>query len=94
MFIRCFYYREDNDGTLIKIMPQSILLFPSTVIMEYGRLTNVDGHRHLLLKILYTPVGKAPFDMTLARREYPHLKETKDALAAAGGRGGDWEKDF
>jgi hypothetical protein len=32
--------------------------------------------------------------MTLARREYPHLKETKDALAAAGDVGDDWEKDF
>jgi hypothetical protein len=52
MFIRCFYNREDNDGTLIKIMPQSIQLFPSTVIMEYGRLKNVDGHCHLLLTIL------------------------------------------
>jgi hypothetical protein len=94
MFVRCFYNREDKDGTLIKIMPQSILLFPSTVIMEYGRLTNVDGHRHLLLKILYTQKGKVPFDMTLARREYPHLKETKDTLAAAGDVGDDWEKDF
>jgi hypothetical protein len=54
MFTRFFHSKDDQNGTMIKLMPTTILMFPSTAIMEYGYLTNINGHRHLLFKILYS----------------------------------------
>lgn len=101
LFIRFFYNRHDKEGTLIKVMPDTILLFPSTAIMEYGRLTHIDGHRHLILKIQYTKKTsgretEAAFDMETAEREYPHMENTVAKMEDD--NGGElpenWEKDF
>jgi hypothetical protein len=76
-----FYNTDDRQGTIIKVMPTTILIFPSTAIMEYGRVTHIEGHRHLLVKMLYTKNKNVPaIDLKAAVREYPHLEATVDAM--------------
>jgi hypothetical protein len=81
LFVRFFYNKDDRQGTIIKVMPTTILIFPSTAIMEYGRVTHIEGHRHLLVKMLYTRNKNVPaIDLKAAVREYPHLEATVDAM--------------
>jgi hypothetical protein len=98
LIVRFFYNRDDKNGTLIKVMPDTILYFPSTAIMEYGRLTNIDGHRHLLIKILFTKGngGQPAIDMSGSVREYPHLDATMNEMMEAneGKMPDDWEREF
>jgi hypothetical protein len=98
LIVRFFYNREDSNGTLIKIMPTSILLFPSTAIMEYGRLTRINGHRHLLIKVLYTKYpkdGQPAISLEDSIQENPHLSATMKGMADEKGKMPDgWEREF
>jgi hypothetical protein len=98
LIVRFFNNREDKYGTLIKIMPTSILLFPSTAIMEYGRLTHINGHCHLLIKVLYTKNpkdGQPAISLEDSIREYPHLSATMKGMADEKGKmPDDWEREF
>jgi hypothetical protein len=76
LLLRVFKNRHDFRGTILKIMPDTILIYPPTLMMEFGRCTHVRGHRHLLVKIMYSPTleGQPPvFNLDEATREYPHL---------------------
>jgi hypothetical protein len=106
LIVQFFYNCDDNNGTLIKIMPTTILLFPSTAIMEYGRLTHINGHRHLLIKVLYTkkpkngqptikPTIKPAINLKDSIREYPHLSDTMKGMEDKNGKmPDDWEREF
>jgi hypothetical protein len=98
LIVQFFYNRDDNNGTLIKIMPTTILLFPSTAIMEYGRLTHINGHRHLLIKVLYTKNpkdGQPAISLKDSIQEYPHLSATMNGMEAKNGKMPDgWEREF
>jgi hypothetical protein len=97
LFVRFFYNKDDRQGTIIKVMPTTILMYPSTAIMEYGRVTNIDGHRHLLVKMLYTKNKDVPaVDLGAAVREYPHLEATVKAMQdpETGELPDNWEHGF
>jgi hypothetical protein len=95
MMFRLFKNREDNKGTQVMLMPGTIAMFPSTAIMEYGRVTNVKGHPHLLVKVIVT---KDEMDLNCLqllaenKREYPHLPKTTKKFQTQ--HEDDWERDL
>ena len=94
LFVRFFRNRDDNRGILIKVMPTTMLMYPSPCIMELGRTQDIGGHRHLVVKIMYTHGQEPAFDMEDAEHEYPHLVATMEEVKEATPEGEDWETRF
>jgi hypothetical protein len=109
VWLRFFSGQKDFRGRLIKLEPDSILGYPSTAIIEVGRISHIEGNPYYLIQVVLkaqkddggqsrppNPFPKENFHLT-----YPHLLGTVKKMRKSARKKStdgrlppDWEKSL
>ena len=78
--VRFFSNLKDTQGWLTYVAPNTMLVFPATLMHELGRITHLSGNPHLLVTLVFTKANDATLDPAAFQLDYHHVDASLQAL--------------